>query len=108
MSARQKADSVLVRAKSSSLSQVDVYELHLTLQSGVIKSVKPPRGWDFDIDRDSNTIELFTDDVPLKASKSIRFKIQTDASQLSCSWIGLDEDANEVASGNMKARLART
>lgn len=107
MTARQKGDSVLVRAKSSALSQGEIYELHLTFDNGNIKSVKPPRGWDFEIDKETRTIELFTDDNPLKPGKSIRFKVQTDATQLSGSWVALDEDAVEVASGSMKARLAR-
>ncbi len=105
--ARQNGDSVLVRVTSSPKSQVDVYELHLTLNAGKAISVKPPRGWNFDLDEKTNTIELSTDDNPLKPGKSIRFKAETDASPLSCSWVALDKDLNDVASGTMKARLAR-
>ncbi len=108
VAAMQKGDSVLVRARISPQSIGDVYELHLTLDNGKATSVKPPRGWNFDMDEKTNTIELSTDDSPLKAGKSIRFKIETDASPLSCSWVALDKDLNEVASGTMKARLAKT
>ncbi len=106
LNARQKGDTVLVTAKSFSLSKVDIYGLHLILNNGNVKSLYAHKGWNFGIDEKTNTVKLFTHENPIKPGKSIRFKIQIDSTQFSCSWVALDKDLNEVASGSMKARLA--
>ena len=97
-----KKTSKLASVKVRSTAGADVYNVTVELSSGDARSARGPAGWTAEVD--GSVVTFTTEDKPIKAGKTVTFRVTGASAIAGFDWSAEDADGNVLAEGTITRR----
>jgi hypothetical protein len=98
-----KKTSKLANIKvKSTAGSADVYGFTAEMSAGDIKSAKAPAGWKSEVDE--GVVTFTTETKPIKAGKTVTFRVTGASAIAGFDWSAEDADGNVLAEGTVTRR----